>query len=364
MKTVPGEIHKHTASHVILTIAATMVVIAGLRAARNLLIPIALAATIAIIVSPLLLWLKSKRVPFIFGIPLVILMTFVLLFGVLGIATTSFSQMAAEAPSYVANFMELEVGLIAWLASYGLEIPPGLLTDAFNAERTVEIVGDFLRGLASFASNSVIVFIITVFILAEASTYPKKLRMASGSPDADLSRYVKILGEVQHYMVLKTFISAVTGILIWVWTTLFGLDFALFWGLLAFAFNFIPSIGSIIASIPAVLVALLQLGVPEAFVIATGYLVVNTLLGNIIEPHIMGRGLGVSTLTVILSLLFWGWIWGPIGMLLSIPLTMILKVAFENSAELQWLAILMSPAEGVETKGRWSIPTLHRPPKG
>ena len=125
------------------------------------------------------------------------------------------------------------------------------------------------------------------------------------------------------------------------------------WGVVAFLFNYIPNIGSIIAAVPAVLLAIVQLSIPEAGLVALGYVVVNTLMGNVIEPRYMGRGLGLSTLVVFLSLIFWGWLLGTVGMLLSVPLTMIVKITLESRAETLWLALLLADdkadIEGIAT---------------
>jgi predicted PurR-regulated permease PerM len=121
-----------------------------------------------------------------------------------------------------------------------------------------------------------------------------------------------------------------------------GVDFPILWGLLAFLLNYIPSIGSIIAAIPAVLLALIQLGIGEALFAGLGYLVVNFVMGNIIEPRFMGSSLGISTLVVFLSLVFWGWVFGPIGMLLSVPLTMSIKIALDSKENTLWLSTLLS----------------------
>ncbi|WP_156509002.1 AI-2E family transporter, partial [Oleiphilus sp. HI0132] len=133
------------------------------------------------------------------------------------------------------------------------------------------------------------------------------------------------------------------GGLIYIWLLILGVEYPLLWALIAYLLNFVPNIGSIIAAVPVMLLALIQLGPLHMLLVAAGYLFVNTLMGNVIEPRYMGRGLGLSTLIVFLSLVFWGWVLGPVGMLLSVPLTMLLKIAFESSDETRWIAIIMGP---------------------
>ena len=142
-------------------------------------------------------------------------------------------------------------------------------------------------------------------------------------------------------MEIKTVISVLTGLLIGIWTSLLGVDFPIVLGLLAFLLNYVPNIGSMIAAVPAVLSAFIELGIGPAAVTGLGYVVVNTVMGNIIEPRFMGRGLGLSTLVVFLSLLFWGWVLGPVGMRLSVPLTMTVKIALDANEQSRWLAILL-----------------------
>ena len=150
---------------------------------------------------------------------------------------------------------------------------------------------------------------------------------------------------------IKTAVSAVTGTVVGLWVAALGLDFALLWGLVAFLLNFIPNLGSIIAAIPAVLLAMVQFGPGRAAVIAAGYLVVNIVFGSVVEPMLMGRRLGLSTLVVFASLVFWGFVWGPVGMLFSVPLTMVVKIALENSKDFRWVAVMLdaNPAAAAES---------------
>ncbi|MFQ5519051.1 MAG: AI-2E family transporter [Mariprofundus sp.] len=144
--------------------------------------------------------------------------------------------------------------------------------------------------------------------------------------------------------------QSATGIFISIWLAVIGVDYPLLWGLVAFLFNFVPNIGSIIAAVPAVLLALIQLGSGEALMAGVGYVIANVVMGNVVEPKFMGKGVGLSTLVVFLSLVFWGWVLGPVGMLLSVPLTMIVKLALESRADTQWLAVLLGP--DIEAEGK------------
>ena len=129
---------------------------------------------------------------------------------------------------------------------------------------------------------------------------------------------------------------------LWLWGL--GVDNALFMGLIAFFLNFVPAFGSFIAAIPGVLLAFVLLGPGAAALAVLGYVVVNVAVSYVVEPRIMGRHLGLSPLIAVVSLLFWGWLLGPVGMLLSVPLTMALKIWLENQETTRPLAILLGPS--------------------
>jgi len=185
---------------------------------------------------------------------------------------------------------------------------------------------------------------IVVFLLLEESTLSKKLRLALPDAEKSLRNASDFIRQVNKYLVIKSTVSLITGLLITLWVWALGLDFPLLWGLIALLMNFIPNVGSILAAIPAVLLAIVQLGFPDALIIASGYLVVNILMGNLVEPRFMGRGLGLSPLVVFLSLILWGWMFGAVGMFLSIPLTMIVKIALEHAPSTRWLGVMLGDA--------------------
>jgi AI-2 transport protein TqsA len=339
-----------TGAQVLYGAAALVIVILGLRAAASILVPFALALFLAILSLPLLMWLQRRGVPR----PLAVLMTLLVNLGVLGtivlVISSSVNELRLALPRYTILFQERVDGLLARLQDLGIPMLPQFEDGLLTPEALFDIVGGIFRGLASLLTAAFVVFIIMIFILAEASAFPAKLRMVVGGR-GDLSRYRRVLSEVQQYVAIKTAVSVVTGVLVGLWVWLLGLDFPLFWGLLAFLLNYVPNIGSILAAIPAVLLAGIQLGLGPALLIGLGYLVINLVLGNFIEPMLMGRRLGLSTLVVILSLLFWGWTWGPVGMLLSLPLTMIVKIMLENSSDLRWVALLLGPAPAADDGG-------------
>ena len=190
-----------------------------------------------------------------------------------------------------------------------------------------------------------LVFLIMAFMLSEATVFPDKFHYITGDSTAEEDRLTKVVTEVQTYLGIKTVVSLATGLILGGWAYVMGLDFPILLGMVAFLLNYIPTVGSILAAIPAVLLSVILVDtVGHALLVTLGYVVVNTVFGNILEPNLMGRRLGLSTLVVILALLFWGWAWGPLGALLSVPLTVIVKIWLENTTDLRWVAILLDKA--------------------
>ena len=205
-------------------------------------------------------------------------------------------------------------------------------------------LGTATSALSGVLSNVFLILLVVIFILLEATVFPAKVRALPGVSDTDWGRLERVVDEVRRYMSLKTLVSVLTGVLVTVWMWWLGVDYPILLGLLAFLLNYIPNIGSILAGIPGVLLAFVEFGVGSAAMAAVGYLVINTVVGNVIEPRLMGRELGLSPLVILISMIFWGWVLGPVGMLLSVPLTMTVKVAMESSRETRWVALLMGSA--------------------
>jgi AI-2 transport protein TqsA len=347
------EFSQNNSCRVLLTAAAVVVIIAGLRAAEAIMVPFLLAAFIAVISAPFLFWLRSQRLPMWVALPLVILIIFTggLLVGVL--IGTSLADFTSALPDYQVRLQRLFVGLLARFEVEG-QITTRMLLEYIDPGAAMQLTSRIFTALTAMLSNGFLILLTVVFILLEASGFPAKLRASLGDPQAPLTHFEQIVANINRYMKIKTVVSLLTGIIIALWLMLLGVDYPLLWGVLAFFLNYVPSIGSIIAAIPAVLLALVQLGSSSALLTVAGYLAVNIVLGNIIEPRFMGRGLGLSTLVVFMSLVFWGWVWGPVGMLLAVPLTMLVKIALASSEETRHIAILLGSEQTADYQGNVS----------
>jgi AI-2 transport protein TqsA len=322
-----------------------------MRAAAPIILPFAIAIFLAILSLPLLRTLRRIRMPIPLAVGVVVLANMALL-GFLGlIVSRSFGEFVVALPRYMIELQHLVDRATAGLQQRGVVAADWVARDLVNTAAVMDIVATTLRSIATVLSNAFLVLIILTFVLAEVSGFPSKLRAALGRADVDLGRFARITHEVQHFLGIKTLTSLATGTLVGFWTAAMGVDFPVLWGLLAFLLNYIPAVGSILAAIPAIIIALIQLGLSRAAVVALGYLSINIVIGNLIEPNLMGRRLGLSPLVVVASLIFWGWVLGPIGMFLSVPLTVIVKITLENTEDLRWLAILLDSPREVPSKG-------------
>jgi AI-2 transport protein TqsA len=340
-------------------VAAFVVIVAGLRAAQAIVVPFLLAAFLTLLSLPMLLWFQKKGLPT--WMALMVITAIVILIGLVlvGAVGSSVNELRLQLPAYQERVADIQEDLIDWLKARGIEARAGLDEQIFDTGRVLSLFGNMLGALGALLNNALIIVFMLIFMQLEAADLPGKLRTLA--PDSDISaRLERIQISVWRYFRLKTRISFLTGILVTVWLWLLGVDFPLLWGLLAFLFNFVPTIGSFIAAVPALLVAVLQpeisgqaASVTDSLFLAAytvlGYLVINVVIGNVIEPRVMGSGAGLSTLVVFLSLVFWGWVFGPVGMVLSVPLTMVVKIVLDNSQGLQWVAILLGSDVPVES---------------
>jgi len=334
--------HKRSNHNPLIGLAAFVIVVAGMQAAASLLVPFLLAAFIAIICLPPLHWLAAKRVPSgaaVLLIALAIVLIGLLLGAFVGSSVADFSH---NLPSYQVRLKALTGDTLQWLAGFGISISSQSALDALNPSAAMGLAGKLLAGLGNALTNTFLIILTVIFLLIEATALPYKWKeMGSSAPP--VQGFETFISSVSSYFSIKTWVSLATGVFISIWLAVIGVDYPLLWGLIAFLFNFVPNIGSIIAAVPAILLALVQLGGGEALLAGVGYLIANVLMGNVIEPKFMGKGVGLSTLVVFLSLVFWGWVLGPVGMLLSVPLTMIVKLALESNEQTHWLAILLGP---------------------
>lgn len=327
----------------LLAAAAIVVIVAGLRTVRGILVPVLIAVFVSVACAPALLWMRRRGVPSVVAVFVIVM---VILTG--GVALTLFlgdalSDFARRLPSYQAVLTERFGEAVAQLERFGVRLPDDNPDELLNVGAAFNWVALLFNSFLSLLTNGLLILLTVIFILLEAAGFEAKLRRALRNPDATLSRFAAFATGVKQYLVIKTAASALTGTLVAVWVAILGVEYPLLWGLLAFLLNFIPTIGSIVASIPPALLALVQTGLGQTALVLAGYLAVNFTIGNLLEPRWAGRGVGLSPLVVFLSVVFWGWVLGPMGLLLAAPLTMTIKLALEASPGTRWMAVLLGP---------------------
>jgi AI-2 transport protein TqsA len=351
-----------------LLLASLVVIVAGLKLAENFLLPVLLAFFVATVSFPITSWLRKRKVPRMIAVLLTVLVDFAFIAGTIVLGLTLFGDLQQKwnekySPMFFERVTTGSQSLAETLKNWGVDdaeakIKLAVENNLANLQNIrFERVWDFGTGVlgrvVGFFGTSLIVLILTVFMLTEARMFGRRLEAISLARGPNIRRMLTATRDIQRYLAIKTVVSLATGFLAGVLCWAAGLDFYILWGILAFALNFIPVIGSIVASVPPVILALLVAGLPNALLVAGGYLLINNFLGNFLEPMLVGRRFGISTLVVVISVAFWGFLWGPLGMLLAVPLTMMLKVMLDGSEGFRWISVAISaeqPPGAIERK--------------
>ena len=373
---------------VLISLACVVLIVTGLKLASSLFIPIMMGLFIALLSMPILNWLDRLGLPRPLAVLMTVIADLLILGGIVFLASGVIGDFNEKSGEYTERLrrqaeefsvtMDQQLARLEnfWRSSGAVdengntldtvtlpgELPlpntgeEGVLgaigptmtfRELFNlywdSSRVMEMLGGFdvVNRFTSLASQTFFALIVMIFVLAESGSYAHKVTEVLKVRGPDLNRFRSISQDIQKYLGIKTAASAATGILATFTCVLFKIDFPLLWGLVAFLFNYVPAIGSILAGIPPVVLALILHGFWPALGVMACYLIVNVSIGNFLEPMLLGERFGISTVIVILSVLFWGFIWGPVGMLLAVPLTMLVKVMLDNSSDLCWISALM-----------------------
>lgn len=334
---------RHIPLNLTLALAALVVIIGGMRLGADLLVPLILSLFIAVVCTSPVHWLYRLGVGRRVAVLLTLLIAGVVALLLGSLLAGSFATFMESLPELEKEIQQHYLTLLNWLRGHGIYLQPKRVSEWLDPTSATQIVPTFLGSLGNLLSQSVLIMLLVVFMLFETLDFRDKFSQALSDPAPSLRRFSEFSYTLKRYLAIKTLLSMVTGVLIFLACLLIGTGYPLLWATLAFSLNYIPNIGSILAAIPAVLLTLVmpEGGVLKAGLLAGAYLVVNFSIGNLIEPRVMGRSLGLSTLAAFLSLVVWGWILGPVGMLLSVPLTMTLKIALNSHPETRWLARML-----------------------
>lgn len=327
----------------LLILASLVVIIAGLRAAGSMVNIFLMAAFFAAICTVPLTWMQRRAVPSKLAVGLTA--GGILAFGSLLVVLVALSanSFLADLPKNQERLSALTGSAMAFLQAHGIPLSGDGLLRNFDLGMVMGFAGAMVAKLTGVIASGFLVIITVVFILLEVSGFPHKLRVALVNPDQSLAGLQEFGDAARRYLIIKTLLGAAVGLSIGAWLWLLGVNYAFLLGFVAFLLNFVPYVGCYIAAVPALLLALVERGSGSALLALSGYLVVNVVFGFFLEPRLMGAQLGLSALVALSSLLIWGWVLGPVGMILSVPLTVLLRIALEANKDTRWIAVLLGP---------------------
>jgi AI-2 transport protein TqsA len=330
-------------------LASLVIIIAGVLYAQSFINPMLLAIFLSIVCAQPIIWMKKRKVPSSLAILIVLSGIVVIFMGFADIIGASVSSFSTDAPIYEQRLEQIWLKAIHFFNERGIEITGDKLTEIIAPGKVMGYTAGALGQLGGVMSNTFTIFFLMLFLLMELDSFSIKTRAIAENTNVSVG-YLNTIGKsIRHYLSIKTVTSLLTGLIIWVGLLIVGIDYAIIWALIAFLLNYIPNIGSIIAAFPAVLFALIQLGAGGAFWTIVVFLSVNLIVGNLVEPKMMGKGLGLSTFVVFVALIFWGFVLGTVGMFLSVPLTMSIKIMLEQKDSTRWIAVFLGTDEDAKS---------------
>ena len=339
MKTV--QMRRLTFTRLLVGTASLAIIITTMSMAAAYISPVFLALFFAILLSPILYWLQKKGLPTGLALLVMIIGVIGLGIGLIWILSASFEQLANSLATYQSQFQARVADAQAALASQGID-PSGLNRGAADIEAMAQSLIDYLGRLGNFAATALFLVMTIIFALIEAPNLRTTLQQSLGEDHLLVVRSEEFSQNVIRYFGLRTFVNLITGGFIAVMLWVLGIDFALLWGVLTFFLSYVPYLGIFLATLPSVLLAWAQYGVGMAIVVIVGVTMINVVAENVIAPKLIGQGLKVSPLLVFLSFMLWSWILGPLGMFLSMPLTVILMFLLDSFESTRWVANLMA----------------------
>jgi len=323
---------------------AGVLLLAVLKITRAIIVPIVISFFLVMLLMPVVRFLTKYKVPLFIAviISMIVLIAFIGVFGMLFVF--SLSSLQESIPKYSAKFESFMTSIFTTLKEQGIEMNYQILLEQVSLKQIAAIVGKSMMSFLALLSNLTIIFFITLLTLLESRRFKEKTEAAYGGKNSAFAGTIKIVGrEIQRYIFLKTVISLATGLCVWIFLAVVGVKFALLWGILTFLLNYIPNIGSIIAGVPPLVMTMLQFEHPlvYAVIVLIGLLTIQIVIGNLTDPKVMGKSLNISTPVVFIAMIFWGWMWGIVGMFLSVPLLVCVKAILAHSFSLKPVNVLL-----------------------
>ena len=316
-----------------------------------------LALIIVLCVAPVLRWLKGKGLPSWLAFLLTLLAIIVAVVVLVLFLAYSLGQLTEAVPTYVAQLDVAKHSLENRIATLGIDPAPfQTFLDLADPQKLIGLAADFVAGLVGAISDVVLVVLIIAFLLVESFSLPARLQKLAPFGAERWQRATKFGSDTRRYVVITTYVGAVTGFGNAVLLLVLGVDFAVLWGVVAFLLSYIPVVGFWLALIPPFVLALLEFGLPAALIVLAGFVLINGSAENIIKPKLMGEGLDLAPSVVFLSLIFWTAILGPLGAILALPMTMAVKqLLLQADEQNRWVAALISSV-GAEKAGTGGSP--------
>lgn len=334
--------------HPLIYAAAGIIVIAGLKIGAPILNPILMAVFFSVIIFHPINWLKKKGVNGVLSILIVVLGLLIVVFAMGGVVTRSIIQFSQNLPYYKNELHEMVRSSLHLLSGYGLDVSPDQVAENVNAESAFGYASKFVTSIGGVLGQITLLVLVAAFILGETNSFPIKLKAVLKDPDVSLGNITVISKNIRYYLGIKTVTGLIGGTSIAIVLFVMHVEYAIIWGILVLLMRYIPNIGSVIAAIPIMLFVLIQNGLSGVLYVGIAYGAINFVLGQIVEPKFLAKGMNLSTLAVFLSLVFWGWILGDVGMLLAVPITMAMKISLETRDNSRWMAIMLGSEQSAK----------------
>lgn len=329
-------------TRLLLGVASTVVILAGMHVAADIVAPVLLAWVIAVSMTPLLNWLIGRGLSTRVSQLLVVLAVVVFLVALVLILGISLSRLMAAIPTYGENLTALKMDIAHTAANMSIDLSDFVGLDIWNAERVVRLASRVAGNVGSAVTTSGITIVVAMFMLLEATTFPQIFRKAVKSESVVSSRIGTVNHEIRQYMIIMTWSGLFVGIANTALLLLIGVDFAVLWGFVSFLMSYVPAIGFVIATIPPSLLALLEFGWREAFFVVVGYSLIRVVIFSVLKPRYAAQKLDISRVVVIIAVIFFVWLLGPMGSILAVPLAVVIKdLVLASSEDTRPVSILM-----------------------
>jgi len=343
-----AEIPNYVKIHPLFYAAAAVIIIAGLKIGAPIINPILLAVFFSIILLHPINWLKEKGINGLLSSIIVGFGLLVVFFGLGGAVTKSIIEFSHNLPEYKKQLNDITNSSITLLNGYGINVTSDSISNDISTGDTFGYVSRFLTGVGGVFGQIILLLLVSAFIIGEANSFSVKLKVILKNPTISIENITAISRNIRYYLGIKTVTGLIGGVSVTIVLLIMQIQYAIIWGILVLLLRYIPNIGSVIAAIPIMLFVLIQDGLMGVFYAGSAYAIINFIIGQIIEPRFLAKGMNLSTLAVFLSLVFWGWILGDVGMLLAVPITMAMKISFEARPNSRWMAIMLGSEKNAE----------------